>query len=51
MRLRRVKEAISETILITGTSSGLGKDAAQTLVKAGHRVFGKMWRSPAATAG
>lgn len=33
---------MSKTILITGTSSGLGKDTAQTLVKAGHRVFGTM---------
>ncbi len=33
---------MSKTILITGTSTGFGKDAAQTLAKAGHRVIATM---------
>ncbi len=33
---------MSKTILITGTSNGFGKDAAQTLAKAGHRVIATM---------
>lgn len=33
---------MSKTILITGTSSGFGRDTAQTLAKAGHRVFASM---------
>ena len=33
---------MGRTIFITGTSSGLGKDTAETLAKAGHRVFGTM---------
>jgi NAD(P)-dependent dehydrogenase (short-subunit alcohol dehydrogenase family) len=33
---------MSKTILITGTSNGFGKDAAQTLTEAGHRVFATM---------
>src|SRR5579862_3953004 len=31
-----------KTVLITGTSSGFGKDAAQALAKAGHQVFATM---------
>ncbi len=31
-----------KNILITGTSNGFGKDAAQTLAKAGHRVIATM---------
>ena len=30
---------MSKTILITGASAGFGKDAAETLAKAGHQVF------------
>jgi NAD(P)-dependent dehydrogenase (short-subunit alcohol dehydrogenase family) len=37
---------MSKTILITGTSNGFGKDAAQTLAEAGHHVFATM-RDPA----
>ena len=33
---------MSETILITGTSNGFGKDAAKTLAEAGHQVFATM---------
>lgn len=32
----------SKTILITGTSTGFGRDTAETLSKAGHRVFASM---------
>src|SRR6266849_3485445 len=33
---------MSKTILITGASSGFGRDAAETLAHAGHRVFASM---------
>lgn len=33
---------MKKTILITGTSAGFGKDAAETLAATGHRVFGTM---------
>ncbi|WP_235025546.1 SDR family NAD(P)-dependent oxidoreductase [Caballeronia terrestris] len=33
---------MSKTILITGTSSGFGRDTAETLACAGHRVFASM---------
>jgi NADP-dependent 3-hydroxy acid dehydrogenase YdfG len=33
---------MSKTVLVTGTSSGFGKDTVETLVRAGHRVFGTM---------
>lgn len=33
---------MSKTILVTGASSGFGRDTAETLAKAGHRVFASM---------
>ena len=33
---------MSKTILMTGASSGFGRDTAETLAKAGHRVFASM---------
>lgn len=33
---------MSKTILITGTSSGFGRDTAETLARAGHGVFASM---------
>jgi len=33
---------MSKTILITGTSSGFGRDTSETLAHAGHRVFASM---------
>lgn len=33
---------MSKVILITGSSAGFGRDTAETLVRAGHRVFASM---------
>ena len=33
---------MSKTILITGASTGFGRDAAEILARAGHRVFALM---------
>jgi NAD(P)-dependent dehydrogenase (short-subunit alcohol dehydrogenase family) len=33
---------MSKTILITGTSSGFGRDTAETLFRAGHNVYASM---------
>jgi NAD(P)-dependent dehydrogenase (short-subunit alcohol dehydrogenase family) len=33
---------VSKTILITGTSTGFGRDTAETLKRAGHKVFASM---------
>lgn len=33
---------MSKTVLITGTSSGFGRDTSETLAHAGHRVFASM---------
>jgi NAD(P)-dependent dehydrogenase (short-subunit alcohol dehydrogenase family) len=34
--------SLSKTILITGASTGFGRDAAETLARAGHTVFASM---------
>ena len=38
---------MSKTVLITGSSTGFGRDAAETLARAGHTVFASM-RNPQA---
>ena len=36
---------MSKTILITGASSGFGRDTAETLFRAGHTVYASMRRA------
>src|ERR1700761_8448750 len=36
---------MSKVILITGASSGFGRDTAETLARAGHKVFASMRQS------
>ena len=33
---------MSKTILITGASTGFGRETAETLIRAGHKVFASM---------
>ena len=35
-------QSMSKTILITGASSGFGRDTAETLFRAGHTVYASM---------
>ena len=35
-------KSMSKTILITGASSGFGRDTAETLFRAGHIVYASM---------
>lgn len=37
-----MSKATAKTVLITGTSSGFGRDTAETLARAGHNVFASM---------
>src|SRR6266540_1658958 len=36
------RPSMSKTILITGTSSGFGRDTAETLHRAGHTVYASL---------
>src|SRR5260370_15057390 len=36
------RSSMSKTVLITGTSSGFGRDTAETLFRAGHTVYASM---------
>src|SRR5258708_26192326 len=36
------RPSMSKTILITGASSGFGRDTAETLFRAGHTVYASM---------
>jgi NAD(P)-dependent dehydrogenase (short-subunit alcohol dehydrogenase family) len=38
----KVLQSMSKTILITGASSGFGRDTAETLFRAGHTVYASM---------
>ena len=40
MKKKRRKTDTPQVILLTGTSSGIGKDAALTLIQQGHIVYG-----------
>src|SRR5882724_2345334 len=39
------RPSMSKTVLITGTSSGFGRDTAETLFHAGHTVYASMRRA------
>src|SRR6267378_3802626 len=39
------RPSMSKTILITGASSGFGRDTAETLFRAGHTVYASMRRA------
>src|SRR5260221_7873308 len=40
--MTRRRPSMSKTILITGASSGFGRDTAETLFRAGHTVYASM---------
>src|SRR3978361_1211526 len=37
------RQTMTRTILITGTSSGFGRETAERLARDGYRVFAAMW--------